>query len=165
MGPIPSLLLKAFRNESNFKMTYLFQNCAKCRIESVFVNAVVNTELSKCFDQFCWSFWIFFVYWHKSVPFSLDLTLVENFSLKIKHLEQEVRVISTEHVEKSCAKVLVIYFDRIHFEASQWVTMPNGSSHSLDGTSNEVLQKRSTSLCWYFLHKRTYSLSERRLLS
>ena len=55
-------------------------------------------------------------------------------------------MISTEHVDKNCVKVLVTYLVRIYFEASQNVTMPNGSSHSLGETSNEVLRKISTSL-------------------
>ena len=47
---------------------------------------------------------------------------------------------STEHVKKSYAKVHVTYLVRIHIDASQIVTIPYGSSHSLSGTSNEVLQ-------------------------
>ena len=45
--------------------------------------------------------------------------------------------------EKTCEKGLVTYLDSIRIEASQIVTMPNGSSHSLDETSNEVLQKKN----------------------
>ena len=55
-------------------------------------------------------------------------------------------MISTEHAKKSCVKVLATYLDRTRTEASQIVTMPNGSAQSLDGTSIKVLQKRKSDL-------------------
>ena len=74
-------------------------------------------------------------------------------------------MISTEHVKKSCLKVLVTYLGEFHVEAQQIVTMSNGSIDSLGGTSNEVFKKRNTSLGCNFLHKCIVPSSERRLFS
>ena len=53
-------------------------------------------------------------------------------------------MISIERVIKKYGKVLMTSLIRIHVEAQQIVTMPNGSSHNLGRTPNDVAKKRST---------------------
>ena len=53
-------------------------------------------------------------------------------------------MISTEWVIKSYGKVLVTHLVRIHVEAQQIVTKPNGSIHNLGRTSTDVAMKRNT---------------------
>ena len=54
---------------------------------------------------------------------------------------------STEGVIKSYRKVLMTHLVRIHVEAQQIVTKPNGSSHNLGRTPNNVAKKKSTLFC------------------
>ena len=54
---------------------------------------------------------------------------------------------STEGVIKSYGKVLITHLVKIHVEAQQIVTMPNGSSHDLGRTPNDVAKKKSTLFC------------------
>ena len=56
-------------------------------------------------------------------------------------------MISTEWVIKIYGKVLMTHVIRIHVEAQQIVTMPNGSSHNLGRTPNDVAKKKSTLFC------------------
>ena len=50
---------------------------------------------------------------------------------------------STEGVIKSYGKVLITHLVKIHVEAQQIVTMPNGSSHNLGRTPIMLTRKKA----------------------
>ena len=77
-----------------------------------------------------------------SVSLSPNFTTVKIVLPKIKPLDQEELIISTEWLEKNHVKTAATCLAIIHFGTKKTVTKPNGSSHSLGGTSEEVLKKR-----------------------
>ena len=80
-----------------------------------------------------------------SVPLSPDLTSVEYVLPKFKDQEQEESMTSTKWLKKIALKSAVTCMGRIHVTTQKTVTKPNGGSHSLWDTSDEVLKKRNPS--------------------
>ena len=76
-----------------------------------------------------------------SVQLSPNFSTVKNVLPETKPLEQEELMISTEWLKKIALKSVVTCLGIIHFRTQKTITKPNGSSHSLGGTSGKVLKK------------------------
>ena len=103
----------------------------------------------------------FFINQQMSVPLSPNFTTVENVWPKINSLEHEELMIWFNGWKKSAVTCLGI----IHFRTQKTITKPNGTSHSLGGTSGKVLKKIKPQPTRYLFGKWTSSSSERRLFS
>ena len=77
-----------------------------------------------------------------------------------KQLEQEQLIISTEWLKKIALKSVVTCLGIIHFRTQETVTKPNGSSHSLGGTSDEVLKERKHLLDIYSVNEHPHQVNE-----
>ena len=83
------------------------------------------------------------MHWHKIFPISPNVIFLDNLCQNQASGMKGMSDINCAG-EKSYGKVLMTSLVKIHVEAQQIVTMPNGSSHNVGRTPNDVAKKRST---------------------
>ena len=100
----------------------------------------------------------FFIHCQKIVPQSLDITSHENFCPLLSIGKRKGEWCQIDWRKKSCTNVQVTSPLRIHVKALQTVTMPNGGSHSLGKTSDQIMKKRNPSCSWHLMNEWTREL-------